>query len=242
LISKCVARLPRVLLLSEINPRADARTPRLDPVVQARDWHGLLTVAEAADLVAGADFAGRIAVLRERVAERGQTLVLRDWSHLDFIGRPYAEPTFRLGLAEALADAFDLVQLFTVRHPLDQWLSWKAYDGDAARAPIALADFMRGCRAFAEATAGQAVLRYEDFVAAPDAAMQRLCAVFDLPFDAGYADRWHTYGTVTGDVAGTRGEGTIAPLPRRAHAPALGAELAANADYRATLALLGYAD
>jgi len=238
---KCIGSLPGVILLSEINPRAvSAMTPLLEPVFQASFWFRLFDEATAAALLASnAGFAEKIRFIADHAARRGERLVIRDWTYIDFFARPYrAEPTYRLSLAEALADSFEMRQAFTVRHPLDQWLSWVNY---AERpADVSLEAFMRHCRNFAELAGRADFIRYEDFVAHRDASMKKFCDLLALPFDPVYATRWRFYRTISGEVWGGRRGAQVRKLTRRACDEALLDRLYANEDYRTTLALLGY--
>jgi hypothetical protein len=122
-ISRCLGCMSGVLLLSEIHPLG---TARFNPLVQAQRWYGLLSSRDLAELRArqGIGFVDAIELIHQRAVDAGQRLVIRDWSHLDFTGVPFvANPAFRLLTAEALAGRFELRQICTVRHPLDQWLS-----------------------------------------------------------------------------------------------------------------------
>ena len=123
LISKCLGCMPGVLLLSEIHPLG---TNHFNPLVQAQRWYGLLSSQDLTELKARGrvGFADAIELIRRRAEECSQRLVIRDWSHLDFTGVPFvARPAHRLLTAEALAARYELRQVCTVRHPLDQWLS-----------------------------------------------------------------------------------------------------------------------
>ena len=82
--------------------------------------------------------------------------------------------------------------------------------------------------------------RYEDFVVDPGAFLEDVCKALGLDFDPGFSARWRDYATITGDLDGLRAGGAIAPLPRRDTPPPLLARLAASADYRESLEILGY--
>ncbi|HET6521652.1 MAG TPA: hypothetical protein VFG47_17805 [Geminicoccaceae bacterium] len=239
LFSKCLGCMDGVLLLSEIHPLA---TRRFNPLDQAQGWFRLLTDGDVADLRRGrgVSFPDAIGLIRRRAAERGRALVIRDWSHLDFTGVPFVErPPYRLLTAEALRPVFALRQLCTVRHPLDQWLSLRRLALIQGR--LTPETYLRGYRAFAEVAAGIGFVRYEDLTRDPAQAMRRTCERLALPFDPGFADRWWNYRFVTGDVYGTRNGTALRPTPRRETEPGLAERFAANEDYAAALALLGYA-
>ena len=237
-ISRCLGCMSGVLLLSEIHPLG---TAQFNPLVQAQRWYGLLSSQDLAELRARGriGFVDAIELIHRRAAEASQRLVIRDWSHLDFTGVPFvAKPAYQLLTADALKGRFELRQACTVRHPLDQWLSLRRLA--VVQGKLALEGFLVGYRRFAEAAREIGFFRYEDFVAAPSVVMKELCRRLDVRFDRHFTERWSTYAFVTGDVAGSRGGGEIQPVPRREVEPELLGELAANADYRASLDLLGY--
>ena len=237
LISKCLACMDGVVLLSEIHPLG---TRQFNPIAQARQWFDLLSSDDLARLVrAGSvEFAAAIHLIEQRARERGRRLVLRDWSHLDFTGVPFVAPAYRLRTAEALRTHFTLIQVCTVRHPLDQWLSLSRLAVVQGR--LGLPQFLHGYRRFAEVAAGIGFHRYEDFVAAPAAVLEAMCRRLELAFDPGFATRWPDWDKITGDVGERQGRHEIRPAPRRPLPPGLLTACAANPDYRAALDLLGY--
>ncbi|MDX1541222.1 MAG: hypothetical protein R3349_07430 [Geminicoccaceae bacterium] len=238
LISKCLACMDGILLLSEIHPRG---TRWFNPLIQAQRWYQLFTAEQlqAFERQGRIDFADGIARIAERASERGRALVLRDWSHLDFTGVPFIQrPAYRLLLADALGARFDLVQTCTVRHPIDQWLSLSRLE--ILQGKLFLEPFLLGHRRFAELAVEIGFARYEDFTARPDAVLGDLCRKLELGFDPGYASRWPTFDKITGDVGGSRGGGEIRVVARRPVAPELLLAFARNADYQRSLELLGY--
>jgi hypothetical protein len=235
-LARCLAGMRGVTVLSEIHPEGARAALEFDPVFQAQYWFKLLPDAEARAL-GEAGFAARIARIAERAGEQGERLVLRDWSHLDFHGRPILPgPTGGPALAESLGSAFRLVRTCTVRHPAAQWLSWRRFMPEAG---IALGDFMAGVRAFARMAAELGFLRYEDFSLNPDHALAELAWRLEVPFDPGWAYRWLFCRAVTGDLD-SLGRHRIEPARPPRLDPETHAALQDNADYRLALDLLGY--
>ena len=118
LVSRCLGAMDNIVLLSEIHPHG---THMFNPLAQAHDWYGLVKPEETRRQY---DFIESIQLIEQRCRTAGKTLVIRDWAHLDFIGRPFVNnPPYKLLLTEALAPVFDIVQFALVRHPIDQWVS-----------------------------------------------------------------------------------------------------------------------
>ena len=238
LISRCLGCMSGVLLLSEIHPLG---TAHFNPLVRAQRWYGLLSSQDLAELRARGriGFVDAVDLIHRRAADAGQRLVIRDWSHLDFTGVPFvANPAYRLLTAEALAARFELRQVCTVRHPLDQWLSLRQLA--VIHGKLSLDAYLSGYRRFAEQAREIGFFRYEDFAVDPSAIMKELCRRLEVRFDRHFTERWSSYAFVTGDVSGSRGGCQIRPVPRRAAEPGLLDQLAASADYRTSLELLGY--
>jgi protein O-GlcNAc transferase len=236
-ISKCLATMDRVVLLSEIHPAA-VRT--FDPLRQAHEWYDLLTPGDLARIrKGGVDFRSAMALIARRCVERGKILVVRDWTHIDFTGTPFVSaPSYRLRLVEALTEGFSVLNTASVRHPVDQWLSLRRLA--VVHGKLSLEDFLRGYRRFAERCSGIGFARYEDFTCDPDAQLRILCQRLRIPFDPGYRQRWASYTNITGARGGNRVETEIVSLPRRAVEPGLLEAFEANEDYRRTIELLGY--
>lgn len=236
LICRCLASMNNVVLLSEIHPGG---MKVFNPLRQAHAWYNLLRPQDLARAGSGEmSFVEAIRLIETRAREEGRILVLRDWSHLDYIGIPFDSPTFRSVLADTLGSEFELLRFSTVRHPQDQWLSLSQIA--VYRERVGAVKFLRGTKRFAEAAVGTGFIRYEDFTREPDAALRTICAALELEFDPGYRARWMHYGNITGDVLPGRAGDVIAPLPRQAMDPREERRFRALANYAETTALLGY--
>jgi hypothetical protein len=237
IISRCLGAMDRVVLLSEIHPLG---AQIYNPLDQASDWYELLTKTDitlASSTTLG--FADAIMLIEKRCRERGDQLVLRDWSHLDYTGVPFTRPVGHSRLVQALEPHFRLLRFATVRHPLDQWLSMNRQA--VMHGKIKPSVFLAGARAFARMAMDTGFVRYEDFTAEPDDALERICAGLDLQFDAEYRGRWQDNVFVTGDVHPGRAGDRIRSLPRQNVDPAFEKSFTASPACTALMALLGYA-
>lgn len=208
LISRCLATMPDVVLLSELHPLAASMAPfyPLDPLGQiAWNYPHLLPSEERMYEL----FRERLAPVVEWCRTHKKRLVLRDHSHSDYL----TDRTPGMRLADALRGRYLLRQVVTIRNPIDAWLSM-VENGFAAQ----LTGFEQYCERhlrFLDDYAGVPVWRYEDFVVDPDQVMRAMCAELDLPFLRGFEARAADV-VLTGDSG--RRPRAIAVLPRRAAA------------------------
>lgn len=243
LISKCIGCMDGIDLLSEVHPFV--ASGQFNPITQAQKWFGIDTAAklQALQLARGISWTEGIALIYGWVAERGETLVIRDWSHLDYTGVPWVQPTYKLSTAEVLAQSFEVRQATTVRHPVDQWYSLKKLTVVAGQ--LTVADYLKGYRAFAEKAVEIGFVRYEDFTEAPTQSLQKLCQMLQIPFDSTYTEKWAAFANVTGDVPDQApGRGNvlqeIKPLERRVADRRTLERFRASPDFEPSLELLGY--
>jgi predicted O-linked N-acetylglucosamine transferase (SPINDLY family) len=239
LIAQCLGALPGVALLSEIHPKG---VRFISPLRQAHDWYGLLTAEEVADLEPDLErrFVEAIALIESRARAAGLRLVLRDWSHLDYVGLPDdPAPSGRSALSSVLADRFNIRETCTVRHPIDQWESTRRLA--TLRGRVTLEQFLVAYRRFAENAVATGYLRFEDFAAAPEPGVRVLGRRLDLPYDPVFLANWSTNDKVTGDLRQPDRRRTEIVRPkRRPSEPGLLERFVAHPDYAPALALLGY--
>lgn len=235
LIARCLAAMPNVRLLSEVDPLST-----LDHGPQTgffpSDLPGLARTGSRppGPAVLQRIFLAGLAELEADSRHHGLHLVLRDHAHSHFCDGP-AIPD-RPTLHEILAPGHRLYAAVTVRHPFDAWLGM-AEAGWLHFTPTTLDEYARRAHAFLDRHAGLEVLRYEDFVADPEAWMQRLCTVLALPFDPDFRTRLPGV-RLSGDSGRTGDE--ITPRPRRAHPPELAEAARASRVFTDLLDRLGY--
>jgi hypothetical protein len=182
LISRCIAAMPNVQLLSEIDPLSnvllDEKNPRFapsDPVTLLRqsprsiDNRVLLKI-----------FREELKVIYEESAAVGQHLVLRDHSHSQFCtGRHIPDrPTVR----DLAAESYPVVSLLTVRHPLDSYASLVENDWIHFQ-PRTFDEYCRRYLEFLGCYAGVPRISYEAFVADPASCMASISRILALDFN-----------------------------------------------------------
>jgi hypothetical protein len=229
LICKCIASLPNISLLSEMHPNAPKDYAVLDPVFQASFWLRLFN-DKTANQLSDKSFAEKIKTIDSCIKNRGDKLIIRNWAYPDFFATPFWEKVpNQLSTCEVLKDHFELKQLVTVRHPMDQWLSWCAYKGTEKATAYTFHTFIDSCCEFQKRTNDIPFIRYEDFVEAPGIVMQDICEHLDLKYDPIFLQRWPYYHQITGDDNDrASGNWSISPRPRRIPDTELEAEAMKN--------------
>lgn len=244
LISRCLGSMDGVCLFSEIHP-AGATTIqparfRISPLRQAVEWHGLFTQDDLKRLAQRKlTFQQLMYMIEQKASARGRALLLRDWSHLDWIGLPFCRPGFGSPLAECFR-GYEVKRFCTVRHPIDQWLSLMKLPL-VAQSGLTVNQYLEGMRGFSELCSAIGFVRYEDLTRAPDEHLRTICGALAIDFDAGYAERWSSYTKVTGDTNFSRGGAEqIRPLERRPAPEGLVQTFRADERYQQIKELLGY--
>ena len=240
LISKCIGCMHKVTLLSEIHP---ANLSVTNPMMQAQQWFDLINFKDVARWkIRPPNMLQFVSLCETRASARGDTLVLRDWSHLDYTGVPFTKPEFGFALADELSCAYQIKAITTTRHPIDQYLSLLQLPVVASK--LNFNSYLLGCRHFAQYAKDNGFYRYEDFTKDPSAVLQSICNDLDIEFDPQYAQNWQSYTTITGDTVPKLGRGsskkTIESFNRKPIDNELLEAFLKNEDYQQACDLLGY--
>ncbi|MDO9638020.1 MAG: sulfotransferase [Pseudotabrizicola sp.] len=237
LLSRCVAALPNTVLLSEIDPLSRAKLEPTYPKTEFAPHDILLHLLRADHRVDQAvvveAFQAAITTTLTALARRGQRLVLRDHPHSQFCTG--VDAASRQTVHEMLVQCCRVKALVTVRHPLDSFASLDAL-GWRQFSPFTLEAYGQRYLAFLTRHASLPVLRYEDFVAEPQAGLERICGHLDLPYEPLSID---LIGAVAISGDSGRSGSNITPRPRRAVPPAIEAQRGDPA-YLRLCAQLGY--
>lgn len=212
-ISKCLAVMPNTTLLSEIDPLSPLGLPQPKQTPQFRPHdliYGLrVALRDNGEAIVAHVFEAALGALYADLVAQGQYLCIRDHAHSQYCTRTdwRTRPTVH-SLLERVAPVRSVV---TVRHPIDSFLS---LEGNAWLhfTPATIDEYARRYHAFLDDHAALPLVRYEDFVADPEAILQQLCSLLDLPYMPG-AEDFLSVVRISGDSgrSGTR----IAPRPRR---------------------------
>ena len=230
-------------LFSDIHPLGIQVFP---PLQQATQWYELIDRAEL-DTLQGRNLSFEETFIRIylNIADRGGTMVVRPWNHLDFVAVPFLpSPTYTLDTNEALEKHFEIVQTFMTRHPIGQWSDY--INDTVVGQHIGPREFLRGYRKYVEIASEHSWFRIEDFHLDPDAMLRRICDDLEMDFDPGYVDSWFMNANVTGDPAtrtiSSRLFETFEPAPPAYLSEDDIDEIRGNADYKAIIEILAYDD
>lgn len=216
LLSRCLGAMPKVALLSEINPLAVHLFEAFNPLYQDSHWLHLLSDGDkqrlsCIDLSRTEGFRDVVDAIYSRSKIADRFLIVRDYNYVEFVGVPFlSRPPMRRTLYDALPRGVLTRGIALVRHPIDQWLSLCKH-GDL-RSLLKPSDFCESYAAFLEDLRSTPVYKYEDFVLNPEKQLLRICRDLQIPFDPTFKNRFHSFRFVTGDFS-RQGEATIA-LPR----------------------------
>jgi hypothetical protein len=207
-ISKCLASMPDVALVSEVNPlnRFGSDFEPTNPLLMLERSYRELSIDEIKE-----DFLGQISQAVRICAKDGVDLVIRDHSHTDFCRGE--EPAAITPILDFLKNDYTLISAITVRHPLDSYLGLMAHGWHSQFNPCSLEEYARRYLKFLDRYAGLPLMKYEDFCRDPDTFLKQLCTTFQLDYSANYR---HLFGQVR--LSGDSGRGSnseIAPRPRR---------------------------
>ena len=196
-LSKSLSVMQNLDLLTDVHPAGTHMFPLFE---QAANWLKLYSKEEE-ELFTSRKLQAEDAIIDiyNRSSARGSHLVLRIWSHLDFIGVPFlGGPSSRLLMSERLAPFFDVTDVFITRHPLGMWSDYARHTTVSDQ--IDLEDFMRGYKNYAEHASRGSFLRLEDLHKDPAAFLQTLCEMMKVPFDPTFEERWFLTMKVTGET------------------------------------------
>lgn len=184
LISKCIAALPNVVLLSEIDPlsRMELAKPGEKPRFAPTDLIHALNHAgrKIDDDIRIAAFRASIDSVLTGLERRGMRLVLRDHPHSHF--HTGADHTARPTVLEILSAAFPTLSLVSVRHPLDTYLAL-ANSGWINFEPATLEEYSLRTMAFLDRHRSSPLVKYEHFIADPEGQLERICEILSLPYE-----------------------------------------------------------
>lgn len=197
LISKCIAAMPNVQFISEVDPFSRLSNNSNIPQFAPTDVIQLMrqsTRGSDDDLIVKL-FQNDIEVIYSELVNRGQRLVLRDHSHSHFcVGENIVDrPLFR----DIIHSKFPVISVVTVRDPIDSYLSLKA-NRWVHFSPACFDEYCNRYIEFIRFYADVPVIKYEDFVENPFEVMKRICCVLDISYNSDFINLFDVIN-LTGD-------------------------------------------
>jgi len=207
LFGKCLASMPNVALISEVNPmnRHGGNFAPSNPLLLLEKSYREFSTEEKIN-----SFKLQIKDATKICQQDDVDLILRDHSHTDFY---YGEKESKAcPIYKNLRDEYDLISVVTVRHPLDSYISlnekgWITFD------PGDLNEYCRRYLAFLDEYSSLEIYRYEDFCEDPTTIMQQLCDHLKIDYDPDFINNFGSQ-QLTGD-SGRKGVNTIEKRPRK---------------------------
>ncbi|WP_140909348.1 sulfotransferase family protein [Cognatiluteimonas lumbrici] len=233
-ISKCVAAMPNVQLLSELDP--------LSPMASAP---GAFAPTDMSMLLKHSTrpppketllelFRAQLDVAYRSTLSQGGYLVVRDHTHSHFCtGSAVPE---RPSVRELVAMVAPVSSLVTVRNPIDSFVSlrlnkWVKFE------PATFDEYCSRYLAFLDRYEGVPIMRYEDFIQDPKREMQEACRHLQLPYFDEFASVFSVF-RVSGDSG--RHFAVLSSPPPRPERDHLLKEAIASSCYRRLADRLGY--
>jgi protein O-GlcNAc transferase len=245
LLSRCIGVLPNVALLSEVNPASVKLFLSFDPLYQDERWLHLLTKEDVErfsrlDLKKPENFRDLIQVFYYRARASHRHLVIRDYNYVEFLGVPFGtDPPRRMMLHGALPSNIPISSVALIRHPVDQWFSLRKHQRPGSGVSPRM--FCNAYLTFLRELRDTPVFKYEEFIDNANDQLRAICRNLGLEFAPSFAERFHKFDCVTGDLKRLR-DRSISPSPRQPVAPEIMEEFRSSESFRSILETTGYSD
>lgn len=232
-ISKCLASMNRVALISEVNPlnRFGSKFEPTNPLLLLERGYRDLTENEIKS-----SFIDQIKYVCQICSGDNVDLIIRDHSHSDFCRGPSAGTT--KAVYDYLKDFYSINHVLTVRHPLDSFLSLVSKGWHEHFSPSTLEEYSQRYTSFLDAYDNCVIMRYEDFCISPQEFMRQICVYLDVEFDSGFKDKFGG-ASLSGD-SGRTSNLEISLRPRRPVPEGILIETETSPSYQRLLLRLGY--
>src|ERR1022692_5628 len=236
LISKCIATMPNVQLLSEVDPLSSPLEQPSKPRFAATDMVTLMrqsTRGVKRELIIEL-FLNNLELIYANTIKLGQRLILRDHAHSHFcFGSEIPE---RPSLSAMVSSRFAIRSVVTVRHAISSFFSLEA-NGWVHFSPFTFDEYCKRYLTFLRTYNGVPTIKYEDFIDTPHEVMRKICFLLDIPYLDNFADLFSVFA-LTGE-SGRSGD-FIQHQPRRTVDNRLEMEMNQSRHYRILRARLEY--
>ena len=210
IISKSVSAQKNIILLSEIHPEGIEIRKHMgvqpdwgDPLYQFQNWYNPFKVEEYDKIKSSnIDFLSKIKLINNKVKNENKKLIIRDWSFIDFLGKPYVEPKEKNSLYEILSNDFEIKNIYLLRDPIEMFISCntklsfftKNYTFDL---------FLKGYNAYLDNIKGNRFIKFENFIHNTTENLIKISEILDFEYDEDYYKNLENT-KITGDVGATK--------------------------------------
>lgn len=236
LISKCIASMPNIQLLSEVDPLSCFGDNDSNPKFAPSDIATLMrqsTHGASSELI-GELFLNNLQIIHLKSVSTGLRLVLRDHAHSHYCAGD--DVPSRATLRNLISSKFATLSVVTVRDPIDSYLSLKNNNWVTFQ-PANFDEYCLRYLQFLNDYDGVEIIRYEDFIEDPAKVMNELCEILKIPFNKYFQDTFSVH-KITGDSG--RSSSIIQARDRRPIDMQTLIELENSTKYRNLCSLLGY--
>jgi hypothetical protein len=204
-ISRAVATIENVVLLSEINPStANLFAFALNPVIQIEKNYGHLKFdlykGNMVELGSPKLFRKYIDFLLAECNSIRYDIVIRDYSYVDYVGVPFIWVVPEKSSLDEALNNLQTFEILIIRHPISQFLSLVSHA--ELKNVLDPATFLRGYRIMLDRHRLALVARFEDLFAAFDQKMHELMAHLHLSLSSDWKARIPSVDWVTGNEFG----------------------------------------
>jgi hypothetical protein len=164
-ISRVIATMEKVVLLSETNPQtANLFSFALNPVTQiAKNYPHLNTgffTGNMVELGSPKLFGEYVNGLLTECELIGHDLVIRDYNYIDYIGTPLSWPTSQKSSLDAALKNVITKEILLIRHPIHQYKSLLSHP--ELKNVLDFKDFLKGYRLLLDNHAVARMIKFED--------------------------------------------------------------------------------
>ena len=210
IFAKSVSAQRDIILLSEIHPIGPEIRKKMgvepdwgDPLYQLYNWYHLLDIKEYNEIKnSNLNFLSKIKFINDKIKNQKKTLIIRDWSFIDFFGRPYVKPNQKLSLYEILSSDFKIKNIFLIRDPIEMFISCiqkLVFFQDNYTFDI----FLDGYGSYLKNIKYDEFIIFEKFVQNPSLNLKKVSKILNFKFDENYSQNLeHT--NVTGDIQASK--------------------------------------
>ncbi len=205
IISKSVSAQKDIILLSEIHPdgpkimeKMGAEPKYADPLYQFQSFYKLFNSDELKNIrETKLNFLEKIKIINKKAKDQNKILIIRDWSFVDYFGKPFIEPTKKNVLFEILSKDFEIKNIFIIRDPLENYISCcrklvfflKNYSFN---------QFLASYESYIKSIPKGSHINFEEFTENPENILRKISLKLNFNFDKEYLKNME-HVKITGD-------------------------------------------